>query len=260
MAMKTSSLGLKLIQSTEDKTMAMKTNSRRLKLTLFTLAFMMVFIPFYTAFAQSGGIAIEKDVLLEWPILSAEDLPDAVTFSLYDDENALVPLATQSFSRGEYALDFDFNTSDGISSGSIARFKVNFTNKLNLENAVNSAGKPNAIWSELKVGDSVIGAKDRLPDDAMVQLLLASDASIATYLTLAYEGDTNPITTIYRDLPLSSLISGGSKTDLSTYFSTIPGISAAADSTRAANWIDSGANVYTLATSALAIRRQIEIS
>ena len=152
----------------------------------------------------------------------------------------LPPLATQAFPRGEYTLDFDFNKSDGLSSGTIARFKVNFTNKLNLGDSADSAKQPKEIWAEFSVGDSVMGSRSLLPDDAMVQLLLASDASIATYLTLAYEGDDNPIATIYRDLPLDSSSSG---TDLSAYFSTLP----ATESTRAAdNWVDAGANVYTM--------------
>jgi hypothetical protein len=225
---------------TGDPIMFAKTNSTSSKIAFFALALMMVLIPSYSAFAQgAGGIPIEKDVLLEFPIQGAEDLPDAVTFSLYDSEDAVTPLAAQAFPRGEYTLDFDFNKSDGLSSGTIARFKVNFTNKLNLNNAADTAEQPKEIWAEFSVGDSVMGSRSRVPDDAMVQLLLASDASIATYLTLAYEGDDNPIATIYRDLPLDSSSSGA---DLSAYFSTLP----ATDSTRAAdNWNDSGSNVWT---------------
>lgn len=185
--------------------MSIKTNLIRLKLAFFTLVFVMILIPFHTTFAQnSEGITIDKDVFLQDPIQSSEDLPDEVTFSLYDSEDALVPLAVQSFPRGEYVLDFDFNKSDGLSSGSVARFKVNFTNKLNLGTSTDEAKQPKEIWVEFSTNDNIVGNRTQVPDEAMVQLLLASDASIATYLTLAYEGDGNPITTIYKDLPLAS--------------------------------------------------------
>ena len=194
-----------------------KTSSTSSKISFFVLALMMVLIPSSSAFAQgAGSIPIEKDVLLEFPIQGAEDLPDAVTFSLYDSEDAVTPLATQAFPRGEYTLDFDFNKSDGLSSGTIARFKVNFTNKLNLGDSADTAEQPKEIWAEFSVGDSVMGSRSLLPDDAMVQLLLASDASIATYLTLAYEGDDNPITTIYKNLPLGG---DGSSNPFERYFS-----------------------------------------
>ena len=221
-----------------------KTSSSSSKIAFFVLALMMVLIPSHSVFAQgTGSIPIEKDVLLEFPIQGAEDLPDAVTFSLYDSEDAVTPLATQAFPRGEYTLDFDFNKSDGLSSGTIARFKVNFTNKLNLDDAADTAKQPKEIWAEFSVGDSVMGSRSRVPDDAMVQLLLASDASIATYLTLAYEGDDNPIATIYRDLPLDSSSSGA---DLSAYFSALPAAAlSAADATRATGWVDGSGFVYT---------------
>jgi len=227
--------------------MVVKTSSDYLKLAFFTLVVAMVLVSFHTAFAQSTeSITLEKDVFLEWPIQGAEDLPDEVAFSLYDSESALVPLATQSFPRGEYVLDFEFNKSDGLSSGSVARFKVDFTNKLNLDTATDASEQPKEIWVEFSVNDGVIGSRTRIPDEAMVQLLLASDASIATYLTLAYEGDSNPITTIYRDLPLSSLSSDGSEADLSAYFSAVTSGASITVGTTAINWIDSGANVYTL--------------
>ena len=124
----------------------------------------------------------------------------------------LPPLATQAFPRGEYTLDFDFNKSDGLSSGTIARFKVNFTNKLNLDDDADTAKQPKEIWAEFSVGDSVMGSRSRLPDNAMVQLLLSSGASIATYLTPACESDA----------------------------------SIAADTRAANNWYDSGLDVYTL--------------
>jgi len=202
-----------------------------------------IFLPFSNTFAgDSGGIDLEKDVFLGWPIASVEDLPDEVTIALYESETASVPLAAQTFARGGYTLDFELSKSDGVSSGSIARFKVNFTNKLNLGTDTDSPVQPKEIWAEMAVDGSVVGDRSRVSDDTLVQLLLASDASIVTYLTLVYEGDDNPITSIYRTLPLSTVAPDGSGSSLNSYFSAVAsdGLRGAAD-----NWVDSGANVYT---------------
>jgi len=225
--------------------MSIKTNLIHLKIAFFTLVFVMILIPFHTTFAQnSEGITIDKDVFLQGPIQSPEDLPDEVTFSLYDSEDAIVPLAAQSFPRGEYVLDFDFNKSDGLSSGSVARFKVNFTNKLNLDTDTDASKQPKEIWVEFSINDGAVGNRTRVPDEDMVQLLLAGDASIATYLTLAYEGDGNPITTIYKDLPLASA-SGFSTNE---YITSLFSASASENETFGAanNWLDSGSDVYTM--------------
>ena len=80
---------------------------------------------------------------------------------------------------------------------------------------------PRKIWAALEVGGAEIGDRSKVSDETLVQLLLASDASIATYLTLVYEGDDNPITTIYKNLPISSLSSDGSGSSLSKYFSAV---------------------------------------
>jgi len=225
--------------------MTIKMSSNGLRFAFFTLIFVMILIPFHTTFAQnSEGITIDKDVFFQRPIQSPEDLPDEVTFSLYDSEDSLVPLATQSFPRGEYILDFDFNKSDGLLSGSVARFKVNFTNKLNLDTDAGESKQPKEIWVEFSVNDDVVGNRTCVPDEAMVQLLLASDAAIATYLTLAYEGDDNPITTIYKDLPLASA-SGFSANDyINSLFRTSSATDVPIASTSSPYWEYSGGNIF----------------
>ena len=212
--------------------MSIKSRSFGWKMALISFAFTMMLFASQSTFAQ--GITLEKDVFLQSPIQSAEDLPDAVTVSLYDSKDAVVPLATQSFSRGNYVLDFDFNKSDGLSSGSVARFKVDFTNKLNLDNATDEAKQPKEIWAELSINDTVIGDRTRIPDEPMVQLLLASDASISTYLTLAYTGDGNPITSIYRDLPLSTAAGRSADEYITSMFKTYAAIDPYAPSLDAA--------------------------
>jgi len=42
----------------------------------------------------SDGIPLQKDVFLEYPIITTEDLRDQITFNLYGSEDALVPIQT----------------------------------------------------------------------------------------------------------------------------------------------------------------------
>ena len=105
--------------------------------------------------------------------------------------------------------------------GTVARLKSNFTNKLNISGDPDTSTRVKEIWVGIEVAGTEIGNRTKVSDGTLVQLLLASDASIATYLTLVYEGEENPITTIYKDLPLSSLSSDGSESLLSNYFRAV---------------------------------------
>lgn len=190
--------------------------------------------------AQTEGIPLQKDVFLGAPILGPEDLPGEITFTLFDAQDALIPLGSQTFTRGQYTVDFEFSQSDGITGGNAARIKANFTQPLNLVDTFGEPLKPKALWSALEVAGAEVGPRTKVSDETMVQLLLNSNASMATYLTLAYEGDDNPLTTIYKSLPLSFSSSDGTTTSLSNYFSSLPEERIFG----AVNWVDSGANVY----------------
>jgi len=174
---------------------------------IFGLVSVCLMLSFQAVYAlNSDGIPIQKDIYLGSEILGIEDLPKEITISLYASEFATKPLASQTFARGSYSFDYQFDKSDGVSLGPIARLNINFANQLNLGDDPNNLVKVKEIWTELSINDMVVGDRIPVPDETLVQLLLASDASIATYLTLAYDGD-NPITTIYKDLPLSTLSS-----------------------------------------------------
>jgi len=108
------------------------------------------------------------------------------------------------------------------------------------------------IWSEVAVNGQPVVGRTRVSDETMVKLLLASDASIATYLTLAYEGDDNPITTIYKGLPLSSASGLSANQYISSLFSAVSSKhSFEALDGASANWVDSGSNVYTFGNVAI---------
>jgi|GEM_PF-1425855 len=194
--------------------------------------------------AQTEGIPLQKDVILGVPIYGPEDLPEEITFTLYDAQNGLTPLGTQTFPRGQYTVDFEFSQSDGVTGGSVARVKADFTQPLNLKDASGQTLKPKELWAALEVAGAEVGARTRVSDETLVRLLLNSNASMATYLTLAYEGDDNPLTTIYKSLPLSFSSSDGTTTSLSNYFSSLPESRTFGDTTR---WNDSGASdVYIM--------------
>lgn len=199
--------------------------SKKFIIPIIFVGLLTLLIPL-TTLAQSDGIPLQKDVFLEYPITTTEDLPDQITFNLYDSQTATIPIGAQTFARGEYTVDFEFSKSDGRTSGTVARINAKFTNKLDINSDPESATKTKEIWVDIEVGGAEIGDRTKVSDGTLVQLLLASDASIATYLTLVYEGDDNPITTIYRDLPLSSSSSDSSGSSLSSYFSSLFGGSA----------------------------------
>ena len=146
----------------------------------------------HLALAQSEGIILQSDLYLGTPIYGAEDLPEQITFNIYDAQDALVPIGNQSFNRGRYSVDYEFSKSDGVTTGNVARVKAEFTQKLNLTDSDGEAIQPKELWAGLSVNGTEIGSRTKLSDETMVQLLLDSDASIATYVTMAYEGDGNP--------------------------------------------------------------------
>jgi hypothetical protein len=110
----------------------------------------------------------------------------------------------------------------------VARFEVNFTNTLNINDDSDTSVKIYEIWTEMEIDGTVTGNREPVSNETLVQLLLASDASISTYLTLVYEGDENPIATIYRDLPLSFRSSDSSGSFFDNYFSSVLGSSSSA--------------------------------
>jgi hypothetical protein len=207
-----------------------------------------LFFSFQTVYAQDDeGTPIQKDIYLGSQIFGTEDLPDTLTVSLYGSESATTPLGTQIFPRGEYTLDFDFNKSNGVILGPIARLNVSFTNKLNMGEDPDNPNRVKELWSEVSIEGKTVGDRTTVSDEAMVRLLLASDASIATYLTLAYEGDGNPITTIYKDLPVSTLGEAGSASSLKNYFSAVVTSGdqvSVSEATRADFWLAGTGGIY----------------
>ena len=74
-----------------------------------------------TTLAQTEGIPLQKDVFLDYPIATTDDLPDQLTFNLYNSQTATTPIGSQTFTRGQYTVDFEFSKSDGVSSSNITK-------------------------------------------------------------------------------------------------------------------------------------------
>ena len=77
--------------------------TKKLSILLF-LSLLLLPLP-----AQSEGIPLQKDILLNSPIFGPEDLPEEITFTLYDSQTATEALGYQTFQRGEYTVDFEFS-------------------------------------------------------------------------------------------------------------------------------------------------------
>jgi hypothetical protein len=88
---------------------------------LILVLLVMLMVP---TIAQSDGIPLQKDVFLEYPITTTEDLPDQITFNLYDSKTTTTPIATQTFPKGKYTVDFEFSKSDAVTPGTVAKFKA----------------------------------------------------------------------------------------------------------------------------------------
>jgi len=127
------------------------------KISTITIIIFILLFPL-TTLAQSNGIPIQKDVFLEYPITTTEDLPNQITFNLYDSESALTPIATQTFPKGKYTVDFEFSKSDGTTSGTVARIKANFTNKLEINDDPDTSTKVKEIWVGVEVAGTEVGA------------------------------------------------------------------------------------------------------
>ena len=123
---------------------------------------------------EAGVLPLEIDVFLEGSIESVDQLPEEITVHLYDSEEAEWPIASQSFSRGEYTIDFELSKSDGTSFGSIARFKVEFSALLDDVADYLRTLEIDGIWADLAVNGEVISNKTRAGKANLKQLLLTS--------------------------------------------------------------------------------------
>ncbi|MDZ7696628.1 MAG: hypothetical protein U5R49_06820 [Deltaproteobacteria bacterium] len=77
-----------------------------MKRVAVALTLLSLFLFPFAAFAQTEGIPLQKDVYLGTPIYGPEDLPEQITFNLYDSKDALAPIGSQIFIRGQYTVDF----------------------------------------------------------------------------------------------------------------------------------------------------------
>jgi hypothetical protein len=58
------------------------------------ILFILIILLFPLSTQASDGIPLQKDVFLEYPITTTEDLPDQITFNLCDSKTATTPIAT----------------------------------------------------------------------------------------------------------------------------------------------------------------------
>lgn len=118
----------------------------------------------------SGSIALEKDVIIDLPEVGLVNLPDEVTFRIYDSNTAAAPIASQSFSRGGYSAYYNIAKSDGLIQKSYVKFMVDFTN---FTNAYSGTG---SLWVGIELNGTPAGEREQL-DKETTSLMLSALAS-----------------------------------------------------------------------------------
>lgn len=93
-------------------------------------------------------ITLVKDV----PKSEITVVPTNVTFNIYDSATATIPIASQTFPKGEWAADYGFTKIITISQNMV-RFRVNFTN-------TDFITKDMELWTEIKLDGVVKGARE----------------------------------------------------------------------------------------------------
>lgn len=118
----------------------------------------------------SGSIALEKDVVIDLPEVGLVNLPDEVTFNIYDSNTAAAPIASQSFSRGGYSAYYNIAKSDGLIQKSFVKFMAEFTN---FTNAYSGTG---SLWVGIELNGTPAGEREQL-DKETTSLILSALAS-----------------------------------------------------------------------------------
>ncbi len=133
-----------------------------------------------TPLAES--VTITKNVLLDWPVRSATDLPDAIAFNFYAQEGDTEPMESQIFYRGEYTVFFEFGKSDGLSFGQAASFSADAT--------LPNTGE---FWVELVADGRVLGERSHVMRDA--EQLTLGDSGTGSFTSGSGSSDTQISTT-----------------------------------------------------------------
>lgn len=129
-----------------------------------------------TSVAYAGfAIRLAKDV----PRSEIPSVPNTVTFDIYNSAIATIPVASQTFPRGEWSADYDFSKFTTIPQDMV-RVKVNFTN-------TDTLTKDMELWVEIKLDGVIKGERGRVKNEAWA--LFSEESSNADDV---YNKDINP--------------------------------------------------------------------
>lgn len=130
-----------------------------------------------TTLVHGFSARLEKDVLIS----DLSGIPNNITFSIYDSEIAVIPLATEIFIRGEWFADYNF-TKFTTNSAEIARFKADFSNTSGLP-------KNEDLWLEIEVDGVVKGSRELIKHELWA--LFSEDSKWALNGSQLYYQDGN---------------------------------------------------------------------
>lgn len=120
-------------------------------------------------------IRLEKDV----PMSEITQVPNNITFNIYDSEGAVTPVASQTFPFGSWSADYDFSkfTTTGEN---MVRIKGDFTDTANITEDMQ-------LWLEVEFDGVVKGQRERI--GTQIRALFCRQASFADDV---YDKDINP--------------------------------------------------------------------
>lgn len=115
--------------------------------------------------AWSDPLSLQQSLYLVGPIDGIDSLPNGVQVNLYATVDAETPLASQTFNRGQYQVDFEFAHSDGVQFGQAARFQVDFTSTPEIADTLELL---DTLWVEFSLDDVVAADRQELNQNAVV--------------------------------------------------------------------------------------------
>jgi hypothetical protein len=130
----------------------------------------------YSVSYGSSSVTLEKDIVIDSPVVSIFDLPNEVTFKIYDSNTAAIPITFQTFLRGEYSAYYNIAMSDGFTQKSVVKFKVEFTNLSQSGIYVDALKGTENFWIEVELDRKLAGEREPLDKEITNQILLAITA------------------------------------------------------------------------------------
>lgn len=125
------------------------------KKTLLVVIFLIVSSMLLVSVVYAGfSIRLEKDI----PMSELSAVPTTITFKIYDSDVAPTPIASQTFSSGEWTADYNFYKFTTFAQDMV-RFKADFSN-------TDCLTKDMELWLEIELDGVVKGERESIKNEA----------------------------------------------------------------------------------------------